>query len=141
MAPPDRAFPFLRVNTRDAKPRTRGITEIRGPYYTPVGPRYLEDVFGTMGAYIDALKLAGGSFAQMPRSALIEIIDISHRHDALVSTGGFIEFVLGQGTDAVTATSTRRRRSGSTSSSSPADSSRCRLTTGCGWPRRSGRSG
>ena len=139
MAPPDRAFPFLRVNTRDAN-RARAASQ-RYAARTPVGPRYLEDVFGTMGAYIDALKLAGGSFALMPRSALIEITDVYHRHDVLVSTGGFIEFVLGQGTDAVTATSTRRRRSGSTSSSSPADSSRCRLTTGCGWPRRSGRSG
>src|SRR5947208_12463160 len=38
----DRPFAFLRSNTRESKPRTQGITEIRGPYYTPVGPRYLE---------------------------------------------------------------------------------------------------
>jgi hypothetical protein len=40
----ERAFPFLRINERPPKPRTRGITEIRGPYYTPLGPRQLEDV-------------------------------------------------------------------------------------------------
>jgi phosphosulfolactate synthase (CoM biosynthesis protein A) len=42
------------------KPRAR---EIRGPYYTPAGRRYLEDLFETMGAYIDLLKYVGGSFA------------------------------------------------------------------------------
>ena len=31
----ERAFSFLRVNERQQKPRTEGITEIRGPYYTP----------------------------------------------------------------------------------------------------------
>ena len=51
-----------------AKPRTRGVTEIRGPYYTPMGRRYLEDVLETMGRYVDTLKFAGGSFTLMPRS-------------------------------------------------------------------------
>jgi hypothetical protein len=36
---------FLRVNERESKPRTRGLSEIRGPYYTPVGRRFLEDLF------------------------------------------------------------------------------------------------
>src|SRR4051812_16393332 len=103
MPPPDRAFPFVRLNARDEKPRRRGITEIRGPYYKPVGPRYLEDVLETMGAYVDALKFAGGSFALMPRTVLVDIIGICHRHQVLVSTGGFIEHVLGQGPDAVSA--------------------------------------
>ncbi len=91
------------MNQRPAKPRDRGITEIRGPYYTPMGPRYLEDVLETMGRYVDALKFAGGSFSLMPRVALVEIIDICHKHDVLVSTGGFMEYVLGQGIDAVSA--------------------------------------
>ena len=63
----DRAFPFLRVNRRPPKPRKTGVTEIRGPYYTPVGTRYLQDVFETMGSYVDSLKFAGGSFSLMPR--------------------------------------------------------------------------
>jgi phosphosulfolactate synthase (CoM biosynthesis protein A) len=33
----------------------------------------------------------------MPRTVLREIIDTAHRHDVLVSTGGFIENVLTQG--------------------------------------------
>jgi phosphosulfolactate synthase (CoM biosynthesis protein A) len=96
-----RAFPFLRVNERPAKPRTRGITEIRGPYYTPMGKRYLQDVLETMGQYVDALKFAGGSFSLMPRQVVEELIDLCHAHDVLVSTGGFIESVLAQGADVV----------------------------------------
>jgi phosphosulfolactate synthase (CoM biosynthesis protein A) len=97
----DRGFTFLRTNRRQLKPRTRGITEIRGPYYSPVGRRYLEDIFETMGSYIDALKFAGGSFALIPRSALTGIIELCHRNDVLVSTGGFIEYVLSQSSEAV----------------------------------------
>src|SRR5512133_3465134 len=97
----DRAFSFLRLNERPAKPRSRGITEIRGPYYTPLGKRYLEDVLETMGAYVDSLKFAGGSFTLMPEKQLKEIIDLAHRHNVLVSTCGFIEHVLSQGPENV----------------------------------------
>src|SRR5207249_11358659 len=96
-----RAFPFIRLNEREGKPRTRGITEIRGPYYTPMGKRYLEDVLETMGEYVDSLKFAGGSFTLMPEKQLREIIDLAHRYNVLVSTGGFIEHVLTQGPEIV----------------------------------------
>jgi len=96
-----RAFSFLRMNHRPAKPRRSGITEIRGPYYTPMGKRYLEDVLETMGVYVDSLKFAGGSFSLMPAAALKEIIEVCHRYDVLVSTGGFLEYVLAQGPAAV----------------------------------------
>ena len=89
-----RSMPWLRMNERPAKPRSRGLTEIRGPYYTPMGRRYLEDVLETMGAYVDHLKFAGGSFALFSRKALVELIELCHRHDVIVSTGGFIEYVL-----------------------------------------------
>jgi phosphosulfolactate synthase (CoM biosynthesis protein A) len=97
----ERAFAFLRLNERQQKPRSEGITEIRGPYYTPLGRDSLEDILSTMGGYVDSLKFAGGSFALMPRRALLEITKLCHQHDVLVSTGGFIEHVLTQGTDAV----------------------------------------
>lgn len=97
----ERGFGFLEVNEREGKPRSRGITEIRGPYYSVVGKRYLADVLETMGPYVDALKFAGGSFALMPRKALREILDLCHEHDVLVSTGGFVEWVLTRGKDAV----------------------------------------
>jgi phosphosulfolactate synthase (CoM biosynthesis protein A) len=95
------AFPFLRANECPPKPRTRGVTETRGPYYSVMGPRYLKDVLDTMGEHVDALKFAGGSFTLMPETALREIIEIAHEHDVLVSTGGFIEHVLTLGPDAV----------------------------------------
>src|SRR5579863_3807488 len=97
----ERAFPYLRFNDRQPKPRRRGVTEIRGPYYAPMGKRYLEDVLETMGAYVDALKFAGGSFSLMPPRRIRELIDLCHAHHVLVSTGGFIEHVLTQGPEAV----------------------------------------
>jgi phosphosulfolactate synthase (CoM biosynthesis protein A) len=97
----ERAFDFLRLNERMGKPRTRGLTEIRGPYYTPMGRRYLEDILETMGAYVDSLKFAGGSFSLMPREAVKGLIELAHRYEVLVSTGGFIEYVLTQGKEAV----------------------------------------
>jgi phosphosulfolactate synthase (CoM biosynthesis protein A) len=96
---PELAFDFLPTNHRPSKPRTRGVTEIRGPYYSVMGRRYLEDVLETMGTHVDSLKFAGGSFTLMPEHALREIIDLAHSHDVLVSTGGFIEHVLTQGTE------------------------------------------
>ncbi len=97
----ERAFSFLPLNALENKPRKRGITEIRGPYYSPMGKRYLQDVLETMGAYVDVLKFAGGSFTLMPRNAVKELLDLCHAHDVLVSTGGFIEHVLTLGGDAV----------------------------------------
>src|ERR1017187_3946121 len=97
----DRAFPFLSANQRQSKPRSRGLTEIRGPYYTPMGKRYLQDVLETMGEYVDSLKFAGGSFTLMPRPALVELLNLCHEHNVLVSTGGFLEDVVTQGAEAV----------------------------------------
>ncbi len=96
-----RAFAFLHLNERPPKPRSRGVTEIRGPYYTPVGRRYLEDLLETMGGYVDTLKYAGGSFALMPRKAVRALNDVCHDHEVEVSTGGFLEYVLTQRGDAV----------------------------------------
>lgn len=97
----ERAFAFLKVNERQPKPRTKGVTEIRGPYYTPMGKHYLQDILETMGAYVDTLKFAGGSFSLMPRQIVKELIDICHAYNVRVSTGGFIEYVLTQGIEAV----------------------------------------
>jgi phosphosulfolactate synthase (CoM biosynthesis protein A) len=97
----ERAFHSIPLNSRPAKPRTLGQTEIRGPYYAVMGRRYLEDILDTMGAHVDGLKFAGGSFALMPRDKVKELIELAHRHDVYVSTGGWIEYVLRYGADAV----------------------------------------
>lgn len=97
----DRAFSFLQFNQRPPKPRTCGLTEIRGPYYTAFGKRHLEDLLETMGEYIDSLKFAGGSFSLMPRPVLTEFLKLCHDDGVLVSTGGFLEFVLTKGPESV----------------------------------------
>ena len=86
----ERGFQFLRTNPRPDKPRQRGITEIRGPYYSVIGQRYLHDLLETMGAYVDSLKFGGGSFCLMPRKIVRQINDLCHENEVTVSTGGFI---------------------------------------------------
>ena len=97
----DRAFGFLKMNDRPPKPRTRGVTEIRGPYYTPMGKHYLKDILETMAVYVDSLKFAGGSFSLMPSEAVRELINLCHDHNVFAPTGGFIEYVITQGKEAV----------------------------------------
>ena len=97
----DPPFPFLRRNPRPEKPRTRGITSIRGPYYTPLGPRALADVLDLASSYVDILKFSGGAFTLFPERVVREMIDLCHEHGVRVSTGGFLERVLTQGADAV----------------------------------------
>jgi phosphosulfolactate synthase (CoM biosynthesis protein A) len=96
-----RGFDYIRRNDRGSKPRARGITEIRGPYYSVMGRNYLTDVLETMGEYVDSLKYAGGSFSLMPPARIRELNDLCHQHNVLVSTGGWIEYVLTQGKGAV----------------------------------------
>ena len=97
----ERAFSFLKMNQREKKPRKKGVTEIRGPYYSVIGRSQLSDVLGLMGNYVDSLKFAGGSFSLMPREEIRAITELCHRNNVLVSTGGFIEYVLTQGDSAV----------------------------------------
>src|SRR5207253_10253234 len=90
----ERAFGFLRTNDRGSKPRKHGISEIRGPYYSALGKRYLEDLLETRGTYVDALKFAGGSVSLMPRDALKELVSQCHDDHVLVSTRGSPEHVV-----------------------------------------------
>ena len=55
----------------------------------PMGKRYLQDVFETMGVYVNGLRFAGSSFSLMPPKVVREIIDLCHQNGALVSPGGF----------------------------------------------------
>ncbi len=97
----DLPFAFLHFNETLPKPRSRRLTEIRGPYYTPLGRRYLEDLLESMGRYVDILKFAGGSFALMSEATIRAVTDLCRAHDVRVSTGGFIEYVLTRGPGAV----------------------------------------
>ena len=99
--PEAKPFDFIQHNKRGDKPRARGVTEIRGPYYSVVGRRYLEDLFDGFGEYVDSVKFAGGSFSLMPRESLVKVIELCHANDVKVSTGGWIEHVLTGGSEAV----------------------------------------
>ncbi|RSL45406.1 hypothetical protein CEP54_014281 [Fusarium duplospermum] len=90
----EKGFGFVRHNARPPKPRTVGVTEIRGPYYSAMGKRYLQDVLETMGHHVDGLKFAGGSFALFPEDKLKELINLAHQHNVYVSTGGWMEHIL-----------------------------------------------
>ena len=95
------AFSFVPRAARTSKPRKTGLTEIRGPYYSAYGQRHLADLLETVGAWIDGIKYAGGSFALMPPEAVQSINKLAHDNDVYVSTGGWIENVLRFGPDAV----------------------------------------
>ncbi len=95
------AFDWLERNARPEKPRKRGITEIRASYYSFFGPSYFRDLLETCGNWIDSIKFAGGSFTFMNPDKIREINDLAHEHGTLVSTGGFLEYVLTQGAEAV----------------------------------------
>lgn len=90
----DAGFGFVRSNPVAPKPRSRAVTEIRGPYYSVMGPSYLSDVLETMVTHVDGLKFAGGSFSLFPEGPLRQLIDLAHAHDVYVSTGGWIEHIL-----------------------------------------------
>lgn len=87
-------FAFLERNVRPPKPRTRGITEVRGAYYRAMGPRMLEDFLETMAEHIDTFKFAGGTFAVQPRAVTKRMIDLCHDYGVKVSTGGTLEHAV-----------------------------------------------
>lgn len=95
------SFEWLQRNSRSAKPRKTGLTEIRAAYYSNFGINYFQDILETSGNYVDSIKFAGGSFTFMNPKKIREINDLAHKYGTLVSTGGFIEYVLTKGKDAV----------------------------------------
>ncbi|HET7569855.1 MAG TPA: phosphosulfolactate synthase [Gammaproteobacteria bacterium] len=94
-------FDFIPRAYRPPKPRTFGMTEIRGPYYSTYGTRHLADVLEVAGEWVDGVKWAGGSFALLPRDQVRAFSDLAHKHDAYISSGGWIETVLRFGPEAV----------------------------------------
>jgi phosphosulfolactate synthase (CoM biosynthesis protein A) len=95
------SFNFIPRAYRPEKPRSVGLTEIRGPYYSTYGTRHLADVLDVAGQWVDGVKWAGGSFALLPREQVRAFSDLAHKHDAYISSGGWIETVLRYGPEAV----------------------------------------
>ena len=59
--------------------------------------RAWQDVFETMGQFVDGLKFSGGSHSLMPKSFIKEVVDMAHKHDVYVSTGDWAEHLLHKG--------------------------------------------
>jgi|SRR5579872_1205785 len=100
-AAPKKAFDFIEIDMPPKKPRKSGIIEIRGPYYSSISYGYLKDLLADWGEYVDGYKFAGGSMRLLSRERLRQIIQVCHTNRVYVSTGGFVERVIVQGSDAV----------------------------------------
>jgi len=62
---------------------------------------YFRDILETSGNYVDSIKFAGGSFTFMNPDKIRKLNDLAHEYGVLVSTGGFIEYVLTKGKESV----------------------------------------
>ncbi|ONI10136.1 hypothetical protein PRUPE_4G029700 [Prunus persica] len=85
---------------RPEKPRSYGVTEMRGPHYTLLSQNVLQDIFESVGQFVDGLKFSGGSHSLMPKSFIKEVTDVAHKHDIYVSTGDWAENLLRKGPSA-----------------------------------------
>ena len=59
-----------------------------------------QDVFESMGQFVDGLKFDGGSHSLMPTNFIKEVTDMAHKHDVYVSTGDWAEHLRGKGPSA-----------------------------------------
>jgi len=96
-----KTFDFVKLVELKPKPRDKGVIEIRGPYYTSVSYGYLKDLLGDWSDYIDGYKFAGGSMRLLPKGTTRKIISLCHDYGVYVSTGGFVERVIVEGSDIV----------------------------------------
>ncbi|XP_074272087.1 protein HEAT-STRESS-ASSOCIATED 32 [Silene latifolia] len=92
---------FLEEEDRPEKPRRYGVTEIRGPNYSIFSDHILQDVFESMGQFVDGLKFAGGAHSLMPQSYIKRVNDMAHKHNVDVSTGDWGEHLLRKGPSAI----------------------------------------
>lgn len=97
----ENAFNFVKIDMPPEKPRSVSVIEMRGPYYTSVSYGYLKDLLDDWSYYIDGYKFAGGSMRLLTKTRVKEIIKACHDHQVYVSTGGFVERVIVQGSETV----------------------------------------
>lgn len=88
---------FFEDEDRPEKPRNYGVTEMRPPHYSLFSRPLLQDIFESMGQFVDGLKISGGSHSMMPKTYIREISDLAHKHNVYVSSGDCIENLLRKG--------------------------------------------
>uniref|UniRef100_A0A1J3JLA4 Phosphosulfolactate synthase n=1 Tax=Noccaea caerulescens TaxID=107243 RepID=A0A1J3JLA4_NOCCA len=91
---------FEENEDRPEKPRRYGVTEMRGPRYSVLSQNVLQEIFESMGQFVDGLKFSGGSNSLIPKSFIKQAIETAHEHDVYVSTGDWAEHVLRSGPSA-----------------------------------------
>ncbi|KAK6283641.1 hypothetical protein POUND7_002593 [Theobroma cacao] len=91
---------FEEDEDRPEKPRRVGVTEMRGPNHTLLTQNVLQDIFESMGQFVDGLKFSGGSHSLMPKSFLKQVIDMAHQHNVYVSTGDWADHLIRKGPSA-----------------------------------------
>lgn len=60
----------------------------------------LQDIFESMGQFVDGLKFSGGSHSLMSKDFIKEVTNMAHKHDIYVSTGDWAEHLLRRGPSA-----------------------------------------
>ncbi|KAI5656875.1 hypothetical protein M9H77_25668 [Catharanthus roseus] len=91
---------FFEDEDRPEKPRKYGVTEMRGPHYSLFSQGLLQDVFESMGQFVDGLKFSGGSHSLLPETFIREVTKMAHKHNVYVSTGDWAEHLLRKGPSA-----------------------------------------
>ncbi|WP_242601944.1 phosphosulfolactate synthase [Legionella yabuuchiae] len=89
-----RSFEFVNLKELPPKPRTTGLTEVRGPYYEAFTTQQLHGLLTTWGHYIDGLKFAGGTQSLLTPEEVMVFTSMAHHHQVYVNTGGFIERIM-----------------------------------------------
>jgi len=62
---------------------------------------FVQDVFESMGQFVDGLKFSGGSHSLMSHSYIKKVTDMARKHDIYVSTGDWGEHWLRKGPSVV----------------------------------------
>ncbi|XP_022954632.1 protein HEAT-STRESS-ASSOCIATED 32 [Cucurbita moschata] len=88
---------FAGDEDRPEKPRRCGVTEMRSPHYSLSSQDMIQEIFESMGQFVDGLKFSGGSHSLLPREFVKEVTEMAHRHDIYVSTGDWAEHLLRKG--------------------------------------------
>ncbi|KAL7088782.1 hypothetical protein ACP275_13G148400 [Erythranthe tilingii] len=91
---------FFEEEDRPEKPRRFGVTEMRGPHFSLLSQNHLQDVFESMGQFVDGLKFARGSHSLIPKSCIKEVTEMAHKHNVYVSSGDWAEHLPRKGPSA-----------------------------------------